>query len=281
MAGNEGGGPNPEEEARIEALVQERLALRLQEQQRRYATRSLRDQTAASMSYNYPESIVCPNAEGQHFELRSSFISLVGQNQFGGSSLEDPHVHLEKFVRNCNTYHVHNVTPDMIRLARFPFSLRDAAEEWLNSQPQESITTWDDLAEKFTTKFVPRAVIRKMKNDIATFAQTESENLHEAWEHFEKMLRKCLQHNLSQAEQVAKFYDGLLYSAKSNLDAAASGEFDALQPQAGQELIEKMAARAVNTVSDRQGRRIVFEVEAVDQLMASNKQLSKQIGEMQ
>ena len=32
--------------------------------------------------------------------------------------------------------------------------LRDAAEEWLNSQPQESIRTWDDLAKKFTTKFM-------------------------------------------------------------------------------------------------------------------------------
>src|ERR1044072_6048647 len=73
MAGNGGGGPipNPEEEARIEALVQERLALRLQEQQRRDATRSLRDQTAASMSYDYLGSIVYPNAEGQNFELRT------------------------------------------------------------------------------------------------------------------------------------------------------------------------------------------------------------------
>ena len=105
MAGIGGGGPipNPEEEARIEALVQERLALRLQEQQRRDATRSLRDQTAASMSYDYPGSIVYPNAEGKNFELRPTFISL-GQHQFGGSSLEDPHAHLERFVRNCSTY---------------------------------------------------------------------------------------------------------------------------------------------------------------------------------
>src|ERR1044072_1287880 len=81
MVGNGGGGPIPnlEEEARIEELVQERIALRLQEQQQRNATRSLRDQIAASMSCNYPGSIVCPNAEGQHFELKPSFISLVGQ----------------------------------------------------------------------------------------------------------------------------------------------------------------------------------------------------------
>ena len=111
--------------------------------------------------------------EGANFELRPAFISLVSQHQFGGSSLEDLHAHLERFIRNCNTYWVHNVQTDAIRLTLFPFSLRDAAKEWLNSQPQGSITTWDDLAEKFTTKFVPRAMLRKMRNEITNFAQSE------------------------------------------------------------------------------------------------------------
>src|ERR1044072_6761466 len=270
MVGNGGGGPvpNPEEESRIEAAVQERLAQRLQEQQLRDATLSLRDQTAASMSYDYPGSIVFPNAGGKNFELRPAFISLVSQHQFGGSSLEDPHAHLERFVRNCSTCRVNNVSSDSIRLVAFPFSLRDAAEEWLNSQPQESIRTWDNLAEKFTTKFMPRALLRKNKEEITSFAQSEAENLHEAWERFKRLLRKCPQHGLSEAEQINKFFDGLLYYVKSTLDAAARGEFDAFPPHAGKELIEKMDARAVNTVSDRQGAKRVFEVETVDQMMA-------------
>src|ERR1044072_3409407 len=273
--------PNPEEEARIEAGDQERLTQRLQEQQRQDANRSLRDQTAASMTYDYPRSIVYPNAEGKNFELKPTFISLVSQHQFGGSSLEDPHAHLERLVRNCGTYRVNNATPDSIRLAAFSFSLRDAAEEWLNSQPQGSIATWADLAEKFTTKFMPRALLQKMRNDIGNFTQSEAENLYEAWERFKRMLRKCPQHGLSEAEQVARFYDGLLYSMKSTLDAAAQGEFDALPPREGKNLIEKMAARAVNTVSDRHTSKRVFEVEAVDQIIASNRQLAKQIHEMQ
>ena len=57
MEGNGGGGPDPAVEARIEAAVQERLAQRLQEQQLRDDTRSLRDQTAVSMSYDYPGSV--------------------------------------------------------------------------------------------------------------------------------------------------------------------------------------------------------------------------------
>ena len=64
MAGNGGPVLNPEEEAQIEAAVQERLAQRLQEQQLRDATRLLRDQAAAFMSYDYPGSIVFPNGGG-------------------------------------------------------------------------------------------------------------------------------------------------------------------------------------------------------------------------
>src|ERR1044072_242021 len=124
-------------------------------------------------------------------------------------------------------------------------------------------------------------MLRKMRNDITTFAHLETENLHEAWERFKRLVRKCPQHNLAQAEQIAKFYDGLLYSAKSNLDAAARGQFDSLLPEDGRELIENMAARAMNADSDRQNRRSAFEVEAVDQLMASNKQLAKQMADMQ
>src|ERR1044072_4556765 len=248
--GGEGGGPrgpNPEEEAQIEAAIEERLARRVQEEIQRDATRSLRGHTSASMSYDYLGSIVHANDGGVQFELRPNFISLVNQSQFGGASLEDPHAHLERFIRNCNTCRIHNVSTEAIRLAAFLFSLRDAAEEWRGSQPQGSITTWDDLAEKFTTKFMPPAVLRKKLNEITAFAQSESENLHEAWERFKKMLRKCPQHNLTLAEQVTKFYDGLLYSVRSSLDAAANGEFDAKSPQEGKELIEKMAARAVNS----------------------------------
>src|ERR1044072_5423230 len=189
--GGDGRGPNAEEEARINAAVEERLARRVQEEIQRNANRSLRDHTSASMTYDYPGSIVHANTEGMQFELRPNFISLVNQNQFGGGSLEDPHAHLERFIRNCNTCRINNVSAEAIRLAAFPFSLRDAAEEWLGSQPQGSITTWDDLAEKFTTKFMPPALLRNKLNEITEFAQSESENLHEPCERFKKLLRKC------------------------------------------------------------------------------------------
>src|ERR1044072_6979798 len=98
---------------------------------------------------------------------------------------------------------------------------------------------------------MPPALLRKKINEIMVFAQSESENLLEAWERFKKLLRKWPQHNLTLAEQVTKFYDGLLYSARASLDDVVNGEFEAKSPQEGKELIEKMAARAVNSSSDR------------------------------
>src|ERR1044072_7198797 len=66
--GGDGRGPNAEEEeARINAAVEERLARRVQEEIPRNANRSLRDHTSASMTYDYPGSIVHANAEGVQF----------------------------------------------------------------------------------------------------------------------------------------------------------------------------------------------------------------------
>lgn len=45
-----------------------------------------------------------------------------------------------------------------------------------------SITTWDDLAQKFLAKFFSLAKRAKMRNDITSFMQQDSESLYKAWE---------------------------------------------------------------------------------------------------
>ena len=72
---------------------------------------------------------------------------------------------------------------------------------------------------------MPSALLRKKREETTSFTQSEAENLHEAWERFKRLLRKCPQHNLSEVEQINKFYDELLYSVKSTLDAAARVDF--------------------------------------------------------
>ncbi|XP_057446113.1 uncharacterized protein LOC130738193 [Lotus japonicus] len=256
-----------------EERVQEAVRRIQQERELEEANRPLRDLNEPIMSYDYPGSIAPQNAEARNFELRPALINLISQHT------EDAHAHLERFIRNCSTTRLPNA--ELVRLQLFPFSIRDTTEEWLNSQPQGSITTWEDLAKKFIKKFFPRNLLRKLKNDILVFKQEDTENLHEALERFKKLLRKCPQHNLTLGAQVERFYDGLTDSARSNLEAAASAEFDALSAQAGWDLINKMAESAVNSTNDRQNRRGVLEIEAYDRMVASNKQLSQQMTDMQ
>src|ERR1044072_790729 len=85
------------------------------------ANRSLKDITAPVMSYDYPGSIAPQGEVVNNFELRPGFINLVSQHQYGGSVTEDPHAHLERFIRHCNTMRMPNVPNEFMRLQLFPF----------------------------------------------------------------------------------------------------------------------------------------------------------------
>ena len=51
------------------------------------------------------------------------------------------------------------LTEEALRLRLFPLSLGDRAKHWLTSQPPDSITPWNDLVQKFLTKFFQPAKI--------------------------------------------------------------------------------------------------------------------------
>ena len=67
------------------------------------------------------------------------------------------------------------VSDDAICLRLFPFSLKDKAKHWLNSEPLDSVTTWDDLVHKFLSKFFPPTKMARMRIDIHNFSQFEGE----------------------------------------------------------------------------------------------------------
>lgn len=102
----------------------------------------------------------------------------------------------------CQHFKYHGISDDAIRLRLFPHILCDKVLEWLDSQPIVSIRTWNDLTQKFYTKFFPPAKIAKLKHDISDFRQGESESFNEDWNCFKNMLRKCSNHGISKGLHV-------------------------------------------------------------------------------
>ena len=85
-----------------------------------------------------------------------------------------------------------------IRLRLFPFSLKDKGKHWLISEPPNSITSWDDLSNKFLARFFPPAKEAKLRIDINSFYQYEEESFYEVWERFKDFLRKFFYHSFTK-----------------------------------------------------------------------------------
>ena len=89
-------------------------------------------------------------------------------------------MHLTNFIEVCDTAKYDGVKKEALRFRLFPLSLGDRAKHWLTSQPPDSITSWNDLVQKYLTKFFPPSKIAQLVQDINTFRHLEGENLAKA-----------------------------------------------------------------------------------------------------
>ena len=91
-----------------------------------------------------------PDIGATQFELKLvMFQMLQTVGQFSGTPTEDPHLHLRLFMEVSDSFKIASVTKDALRLKLFPYSLRDRTRLWLNLLPPSSISTWQELAERF------------------------------------------------------------------------------------------------------------------------------------
>ncbi|KAK8519605.1 hypothetical protein V6N12_025638 [Hibiscus sabdariffa] len=65
--------------------------------------------------------------------------------QFGGSPAENARQHLKSFLEICNSFKIHGVSNDVLKLKLFPYSLRDKAKDWFNNLPPGSFQSWTEL----------------------------------------------------------------------------------------------------------------------------------------
>lgn len=246
--------------------------------------RSLKDYAKPSID-GAGSSIRRPPVQANNFEIKPAIIQMIQNTvQFSGLAHEDPNLHLANFLEICDTVKYNGVSEDALRLRLFPFSLRDKAKSWLTSQPSGSITTWNDMAEKFLSKYFPPAKTAKLRNEITMFLQIDMESLYEAWERFKDLLRKCPHHELPTWLLVQTFYNGLNGSTRNMVDAAAGGTIMRKTPEEAYELLEEMASNSYQWPVERQQLRRaagVHEVDAITALAAQMEMLNKKIDRMQ
>ncbi|XP_078161748.1 uncharacterized protein LOC144557070 [Carex rostrata] len=175
-------------------------------------------------------AIRLPRIVGQQPNLNPGVVNIVQQNTFHRLDHEDPHAHLQTFLECCTTIKTNGATVDYIRLALFPFTLRDKAKKW----------------------------------------QRSDEPLNEAWERFRKLQYSCPHHGIPDWLLIQTFYDGLTESTRTSIDVVAGGALMEREPHEAMNLIDNMVQNQQwsgrdNTRAGGGGR---FEVDQITALTA-------------
>ncbi|XP_022856211.1 uncharacterized protein LOC111377359 [Olea europaea var. sylvestris] len=143
--------------------------------------------------------------------------------QFYGLPQENPNTHISRFLRNYQNFHAPRVNEDAIKLQLFPFTLRDAALEWLDAEPHASINTWEELIRKFCNKFFPPTryfytgltPLSKSQVDASAGGSIIGKSVQQTMELFELI---ATTHSMCSSERVAPLKTGGMYE----LDSAAA-----------------------------------------------------------
>ncbi|XP_010527627.1 PREDICTED: uncharacterized protein LOC104804936 [Tarenaya hassleriana] len=122
-------------------------------EERALAVENDNDTYGAYLQPKYTQQLSCihrPDIDRNKFEFQPTFISMLSSLAFRGRPNEDPIPHLTRFKLLCQSVKtVQGVTDESLMLMAFPFSLMDAALEWLYTLPPDSIFSWDQMQENY------------------------------------------------------------------------------------------------------------------------------------
>ncbi|XP_070015190.1 uncharacterized protein [Nicotiana sylvestris] len=218
--------------------------------------------------FNYESSIRKPPVAANNFEIRTGLIQTIQQSCiFNGDASEDPHSHLIDFLELVETSKYNGVPPEAIKLWLFPFFLKGDAKTWLRSFPQCSITTWNQMAQKNLNKYFSPAKTTKLRQDISTFLQTDTESVYQALERLKAMLRKCSYHDIPEHMQLYIFYHDLKLSSRNVIDAAGGGSIMGKTTKEALQLLNEISENAIQWPSER---AIIKKAAMVNQVDALN-----------
>ncbi|KAH9751794.1 hypothetical protein KPL71_014441 [Citrus sinensis] len=246
--------------------------------------KAIRDYVVLTPQVVHP-GIIRPEVEAANFELKPVMLQMLQTvGQFNGLPNEDPHLHLKLFLEVSDAFKIAGATQDALRLRLFPYSLRDRARAWLNSLPSDSITIWNELADKFLMKNFPPTKNAKLRSEITSFHQFEDESLYEAWERFKELLRRCPHHGIPYCIQLETFYNGLNPSTRLMVDASANGALLSKSYTEAYKILERIANNNYQWPSARQpatrGSAGVHNIDAITALSAQVTSLTNMVKAM-
>ncbi|KAL4383450.1 hypothetical protein GQ457_15G030010 [Hibiscus cannabinus] len=206
--------------------------------------------------------------EAEHFELKPVMFNMLNTlGQFGGSPTENARQHLKSFLEICNSFKIHAVLNDVMKLKLFSYSLRDKAKAWLNNLPPGFYNNMND----------------NLRNQITSFRKEDDEAMHEAWERYKDLFKRCPMHGLAEWNQVSIFYNSFNTPIRMMLDASANGTLLVKPPREGLEIMEKLAQNDYQQPTTRRGniRRDTAQLDSSDTILAQISALTNMVKNMQ
>ncbi|KAK9003784.1 hypothetical protein V6N11_018681 [Hibiscus sabdariffa] len=245
--------------------------------------RSVRDYLAEDLEGLNP-AVVILEFEAEHFEVKPVMFNMLHTiGQFGGSPVENARQHLKSFLEICTSFKIQGVSNDILKLKLFPYLLRDKTKAWWNNLPPDSYQSWIELSRGFLAKFSYSNMTDKLRSEITSFRQEDDEAMHEAWERYRDLCRRCPMHGLPKWTQVSIFYNSINTPTRMMLDASANGTLLDKPPREGLEILEKLAINDYQHPTTRRGtmRRGTTQLDSSDAILAQISNLTNIVKNMQ
>ncbi|KAK8684157.1 hypothetical protein V6N13_040188 [Hibiscus sabdariffa] len=122
-----------------------------------------------------------------------------------------------------------------------------------------------------------------LRNQITSFRQEDEEAMHEAWERYRDLFRRCPMHGLPEWTQVSIFYNSVNTPTRMMLDASANGTLLDKSPRESLEILDKLAKNDYQHPTSRRGttRRGPVQLDSSDTILAQIASLTNMVKNMQ
>ncbi|KAL4383785.1 hypothetical protein GQ457_15G018430 [Hibiscus cannabinus] len=269
MNDNRNNGQQPADGQELPARADGVIAPPAPQMDQQLPARKVRDYLAEDLEGLNP-AVTMPDFEAEHFELKPVMFNMLNTlGQFGGTPNDNARQHVKSFLEICNSFKIHGVSNDVLKRKLFPYSPRDKAKTWLNNLQQGSLQSWTQLCRCFLAKFSYTNMTDHLRNQITSFRQEDDEAMHEAWERYRDLYRRCPMHGLPEWTQVSIFYNSVNTPTRMMLDAL--------------EILEKLAQNDYQHPTARRGsaKRGPAQLDSSDNILAHIASLTNMVKNMQ